>query len=198
MRKRQRPSSTKFLPHKLSVILNVDSDFADQQLAGISLFDRALSEVKQFASNNGADVVVIKDGNLQELLQKIDAEIYVIHDVLRPLVTAAQMQRTYEAIGNCHAVRATMPFTETLKSVSADGRLEATIDRDSVRRISSPEVIRKDAINFGGKVTTWSVPLINGYESCEVESDAQGIRINNLAELKVLEALLQVADPAQK
>ena len=198
MRKRQRPSSTKFLPHKLSVILNVDSDLADQQLAGISIFDRALSEATQFASNNGADVVVVKDGNLQEHLQKIDAEIFVIHDALRPLVTAAQMQRTYEALGNCHAVRATMAFTETLKSVGADGRLEATIDRDSVRRISSPEVIRKDAINFGGKVTTWSVPLINGYESCEVESDAQGIRINNQAELKVLEALLQVSDPAQK
>ena len=94
--------------------------------------------------------------------------------------------------------RATMVFTETLKSVGADGRLEATIDRDSVRRISSPEVIRKSAINFGGKSTTWSVPLKNGYQSCEVESDPQGIRINNSEELKVLEALLQVADPAQK
>ena len=198
MRKRQRPSSTKFLPHKLSVILNVDSDLADQLLRGISLFDRSLSEATQFATNNGADVVIIKDGKFEEHLQKIDAEIFVIHDALRPLVTAAQMQRTYEALGNCHAARAAMAFTETLKSVGIDGRLEATIDRDSVRRISSPEVIRKAAINFGGKVTTWSVPLINGYESCEVESDAQGIRINNLAELKILEALLQVADRAQK
>jgi 2-C-methyl-D-erythritol 4-phosphate cytidylyltransferase len=183
---------------KLSVVLNVDSALAESKLANVSLFDRAFSETTKFASNNGAEVIVIKDGKLQEHLQKIDAEIFVIHDALRPLVTAAQMQRTYEALGKCDASRATMAFTETLKTVGADGRLEATIDRDSVRRISSPEVIRKSAINFGGKLTTWSVPLVNGYESCEVESDAQGIRINNQEELKVLEALLQVPDPAQK
>ena len=198
MRKRLRPSSTKFLPHKLSVILIVDSALADQQLAGISLFDRALSEATQFAEKNDADVVVINDGALQDHLSKIDSEIFVIHDALRPLVTAEQMQRTYDALGDCHAVRATMAFTETLKTVGGDGRLEATIDRDSVRRISSPEVIRKSAINFGGKITTWSLPLINGYKSCEVESNPQGIRINNAAELRMLEALLQVADHGQK
>ena len=198
MRKRQQPSSTKFLPHKLSVILNVDSQLADQQLAGISLFNRALSEVTQFAESNGADVVVVKNGQLEAQLKEIDAEIFVIHDALRPLVSADQMQRAYEALGNCQAVRATMSFTETLKVVGPDQRLEATIDRDSVRRISSPEVIRKSAINFGGKATTWSVPLINGYQSCEVEADPQGIRINNGEELRMLEALLQLSDPAQK
>jgi 2-C-methyl-D-erythritol 4-phosphate cytidylyltransferase len=186
------------LLHKLSVILNVDSNLADQQLAGISLFNRALSAATEFAEQNGADVVVVRDGKLEEHLKQIDSEIFVIHDALRPLVTPAQMQRTLDALGNCHAARATMAFTETLKSVGADGRLEATIDRDSVRRISSPEVIRKSAINFGGKLTTWSVPLINGYESCEVESDPQGIRINNSEELRVLEALLQVADHEHK
>ena len=183
---------------KLSVFLVVDSSLADSKLAGISLFNRALSEATQFAEENSAEVVVVRDGNLQEHIQKIDAELIVIHDALRPLVNAAQMQRTLDAIGNFDAARATMVFTETLKSVGADGRLEATIDRDSVRRISSPEVIRKSAINFGGKSTTWSLPLKNGYQSCEVESDPQGIRINNSEELKVLEALLQVADPAQK
>ena len=198
MRKRQQPSSTKFLPHKLSVILNVDSQLADQLLAGISLFNRALSEATQFAESNGADVVVVKNGQLEAQLKEIDAEIFVIHDALRPLVSADQMQRTYEALGNCQAVRATMSFTETLKVVGPDQRLEATIDRDSVRRISSPEVIRKSAINFGGKATTWSVPLINGYQSCEVEADPQGIRINNGEELRMLEALLQLSDPAQK
>jgi 2-C-methyl-D-erythritol 4-phosphate cytidylyltransferase len=198
MRKRQQPSSTKFLPHKLSVILNVDSALADQHLAGISLLSRAQSEATKFANNNGAELFVIKSENLLAQLKDIDSEIFVIHDVLRPLVTAEQMQRTYDALGNCQAARATMAFTETLKTVGIDGRLEATIDRDSVRRISSPEVIRKDAINFGGKMTTWSVPLINSFTSCEVESDAHGIRINSQPELKVLEALLQVADPGQK
>jgi hypothetical protein len=198
MRKRQQPSSTKFLPHKLSVILNVDSALADQHLAGISLLSRAQSEATKFANNNSAELFVIKSENLLAQLKDIDSEIFVIHDVLRPLVTAEQMQRTYDALGNCQAARATMAFTETLKTVGIDGRLEATIDRDSVRRISSPEVIRKDAINFGGKMTTWSVPLINSFTSCEVESDAHGIRINSQPELKVLEALLQVADPGQK
>lgn len=186
------------MPHKLSVILNVDSPLANQQLAGISLFDRALSEATQFAEKNGADVVVVRNGALQSEIKNIDAEIFVINDSLRPLVTAAQMQRTLDGLGECDAARATMAFTETLKSVGPNNRLEATIDRDSVRRISGPEVVRKAAINFGGKVSTWSLPLVNGFKSCEVESDPSGIRVNNEEELKLLEALLRLSNLEQK
>lgn len=198
MRKRQRPSSTKFLPHKLSVILIADSPLANQQLAGISLFDRALSEVTQFAEKNRADVVVVKNSSLQSELKNIKADIFIIHDSLRPLVSAEQMQRTLDVLGDCDAARATMAFTETLKSVGPNKRLERTIDRDSVRRISSPEVIRKSAINFGGNLTTWSLPLVHGFQSCEVESDPQGIRVNNEEELKMLEALLRLSNLERK
>lgn len=185
------------MPHKLSVILYVDSPLANQHLAGITLFDRSLSETTQFAEKNGADVVVVKNGLLESELKNINADIFVIHDSLRPLVTSEQMQRTLDALGDCDAVRATMAFTETLKSIGLNNRLETTIDRESVRRISSPQVIRKSAINFGGKVTTWSLPLVNGFKSCEVESDPQGIRVNNVEELKMLEALLQLSNLEQ-
>lgn len=182
---------------KLSVILIVDSPLANQLLSGISLFNRALSEATLFAEQNGADVVVVNDGNLQKHLQEIDADIFVIHDALRPLVTASQMQRTYDALGKNQASRPTMAFTETLKSVGQNNRLEATIDRTKVRRISSPEVIRKTAIDFKGELTTWSVPLVADYESCEVEANPESIRINSVEEIRMLEALLQLSNPEQ-
>ena len=96
------------------------------------------------------------------------------------------------------AIRPTMAFTETIKSLDSEHRLNQTIDREKVRRISSPEVIRKSAIDFGGAIGTWTLPLINGAKTSEIESEPQGIRVNNPEELKMLEALLQLSNPAQK
>ena len=140
----------------------------------------------------------VKSDSLLETLKNKEFDTVVIHDELRPLVNQAQMQRTFDALADFDAVRPTMSFTETIKSLDENQRLNETIDREKVRRISSPEVIRKIAIDFQGQINTWSVPLRTGARTSQIESDPQGIRVNNLSELKMLAALAQLADPAQK
>ena len=187
---------------KLSVILCIDSTLVEELLNGVSLHQLALGEAITFSKANNGEVIEV---NRSELLERIktlnsesESEVIVIHDALRPLVSAAQFQRAFDALGDLDAIRPTMAFTETIKSLDSEHRLNQTIDREKVRRISSPEVIRKSAIDFNGAIGTWTLPLINGAKTSEIESEPQGIRVNNPEELKMLEALLQLSNPAQK
>ena len=184
--------------NKNLVVLTVGSDLASQLINGITLHQLALGEALSFSKAIGAQFMEIKSDELLATLQNLDFDVVVIHDELRPLVSQAQMKRTFDALGDFDAVRPTMAFTETIKSLDSEHRLNETIDREKVRRISSPDVIKRSAIDFAGKVGTWSVPLIAGAKTSQIESDPQGIRVNNLSELKMLAALAQLADPAQK
>ncbi|MFM1757466.1 MAG: 2-C-methyl-D-erythritol 4-phosphate cytidylyltransferase [Actinomycetota bacterium] len=183
---------------KTLFVLIVGSDLASQLLNGISLHQLALDEAISFSKANNAEFIEVRREELLDTLKRKEFDLVVIHDELLPLVSINQMQRTYEQIGDFAAIRPTMAFTETIKSLDSDHRLNQTIDREKVRRISSPEVIKKSAIDFDGELTTWSVPLNTGVKTSQIESDPAGIRVNNLPEIKMLAALAQLADPAQK
>ena len=181
---------------KLSVLVTVDSALVEELLNGVSLHQLALGEAITFSKANNGEVIEV---NRSELLERIktldsqsDSDVIVIHDALRPLVSAAQFQRTFDALGDLDAIRPTMAFTETIKSLDSEHRLNETIDREKVRRISSPEVIKRGAIDFGGRATTWSVPLKAGSKFGEVQADAESIRINCTEELQLISAFLQL------
>jgi hypothetical protein len=76
-------------------------------------------------------------------------DLVAIHDSQRPLTRTAQFHRTVEAlIGDVDAVRPAAAFTETLKAVTPDQMIEKTIDRTSMLRISTPEIIRFERNTF--------------------------------------------------
>lgn len=202
MRSRQQQSLMKYSHHNLLdkklFCLIVGSDLASQLLNGFSLHQLALGEAFSFCKTIGAELVEVKREDLLSTLQSKEFDLVIIHDELLPLVSASQMQRTLDELGQAGAIRPTMAFTETIKSLDAEHRLNQTIDREKVRRISSPEVITSAAIDFAGEISTWSLPLKANTQTLQIESEAQGIRVNNVEEIKILEALLQLADPAQK
>lgn len=180
---------------KLSVLLVADSPLVRELLNKVSLHQLALDEAISFSNENSGQLIEVDSDSLLETIKNLDSEIIVIHDALRPLVSAKQMQRTLDALGEFDAVRPTMAFTETIKSLDADNYLNQTIDREKVRRISGPEVIRKSAIDFDcsnsdKKSRSWSVPLIAGAKVNEVAADPESIRINSVAELRYMNALL--------
>ena len=174
---------------QLSVFLITDNPLADKLLNGVSLHQLALGEANSFCRANHAELIEVSAAKLLGAVQNSKSEIVVIHDLLHPLVNAAQFQRTFDALSGFDAVRPTMAFTETIKSVDQAGRLDQTIDRSQFRRISSPEVIRFSAIDFLGKKGTWSVPLIQNAQLSEVEADPKTIRINSESELEFFKAL---------
>jgi len=118
-------------------------------------------------------------------------EIIGIHDTQRPLTRTAQFHRVLGALaGDAGAARPDMAFTETLKVVDSDNVLTRTVDRNSIRRLSTPEFYNKNVIDFNGPASTWFLPLKAGTTTTEVETDPESLRANSAAEVELLEALL--------
>ena len=119
------------------------------------------------------------------------ADLVMIHDSQRPLTQQAQFERVYAALtSDIDAVRPVSPFTETLKSIDAEGFVDETIDRTSMMRISTPELIRYSAIDFHGVASTWFVPLNNAAKTAVVDADADSARINSEKEIELMGYLL--------
>ncbi|MGI9226922.1 MAG: 2-C-methyl-D-erythritol 4-phosphate cytidylyltransferase [Candidatus Nanopelagicaceae bacterium] len=206
------------MPHKLSVIVTVGGPVALQSLNGANLIAAALTSAYQFSRETSLSnrlYVATKDidalrnatrdlsidflelqcdptkpGDLARALEPLEFEMVAIHDAQRPLTRSAQFHRTLEGLFGCDAVRPTMAFTETLKAVNESSELTHTIDRTKVRRISSPEIIRRTVIDFGGNENTWTLPLTKEARLSEVEADPESVRINSADEVTLMEAFL--------
>lgn len=125
------------------------------------------------------------------LKQSQSFDLVAIHDSQRPLTRTAQFHRTIEALlGDVEAARPAAAFTETLKVVTADQIIQRTIDRKSVLKISTPEIIRFQAIDFGGNSSTWFVPLKIGTKTSTVDADPESLRINSQAEITLMESFV--------
>ena len=118
-------------------------------------------------------------------------DLVAIHDSQRPLTRTTQFHRAIEAlIGDVDAVRPVSEFTETLKAVNADATIERTIDRTSMQRVSTPEVMRTSAIDFDGKESTWFVPLKADAKISTVDADPESLRVNSSAEITLMESFV--------
>jgi hypothetical protein len=203
---------------KLSVVVTVNSEVAYEELSGDSLISLALTTANNFcietslksqlfvAAQNISELRKATDGlnfKFQELrcnpsdpielaaaVKDLDFEIIAIHDAQRPITRGAQFHRTLEGLFGCDAVRPSMAFTETLKEINSEKLLTQTIDRTKVRRISSPEIIRRSVIDFEGTSSEWSLPLLDSARLSEVEADPESLRINSRDEITLMEAFL--------
>ena len=125
------------------------------------------------------------------LLNTKAAELVIIHDSQRALTKVAQFQRVLEALTpDIDAVRPVSPFTETLKAIDAHQFIEGTIDRNSMKKISTPELIRYSAIDFKGTSSTWFVPIKADAKLATVDADSESARINSEKEIELMKHLL--------
>ena len=124
--------------------------------------------------------------SLEGLLENIHAVL--IHDASRPMTSKAQFGAVLAAFNDeTDAVRPAMPFTETLKIVGDDLVIRQTLDRSSVLRISTPELIRVSAINFAGTDCGWFLPLKKGARTTHIEASPDGLRINTEEDRNLME-----------
>jgi 2-C-methyl-D-erythritol 4-phosphate cytidylyltransferase len=189
----------------LKVVVAVTSPIAFQTLGSTSILAASFATAKTFAQSivNGQVAIAVADAssvsdfdceilicdpnNRIALAAAIKAgapcDVVAIHDSQRPLTTIAQFQAAFDALtDDVDAVRPVAPFTETLKAVDAHGNIVETIDRTSMMRISTPEIIRVSAIDFDGNSSTWSVPLTSGAKITTVAAEPESLRVNSLAE----------------
>ena len=192
----------------------ITSPIAFHQLKNQTILSTCIKAAQGFvASTNGAQLAIAgsaadlakvadidcekivcdpnKPGDLAGALRNTDIDLVMIHDSQRPLTNQAQFERVYAAlVGNIDAVRPVSPFTETLKSIDASNFIDETIDRNSMMRVSTPELIRYSAIDFAAVASTWFVPLTKIAKTAIVEADPDSARINSEKEIELMSYLL--------
>ena len=199
----------------LKVVVAITSPIAFHQLKNQSILSTCIKSAQLFVASvsgshlaiagTAADLSKIADldceklvcdpNNPSELAAAIKkssaAELVMVHDSQRPLTQQAQFERVYAALtSDIDAVRPVSPFTETLKSIDADNFIDETIDRTSMMRISTPEIVRSSAIDFDGSASTWFVPLKGSAKTTLVDADADSARINSEKEIELMGYLL--------
>jgi 2-C-methyl-D-erythritol 4-phosphate cytidylyltransferase len=77
-----------------------------------------------------------------------EAELVVIHDAVRPLVTCGMISACAEAARQHGACIVARPVWDTLKRVSESGRIEATLPRERVWMAQTPQAFQSAVIRM--------------------------------------------------
>jgi 2-C-methyl-D-erythritol 4-phosphate cytidylyltransferase len=108
--------------------------------------------VEQAAPGMAADVVPGGSSRSRSVANGLEAvpeaEIVVVHDAARPLVTTELVERSVsqlERLG-CDAAIAASRATDTIKEADAGGRVRATLERSSLWAVQTPQAFRAEAL----------------------------------------------------
>jgi len=77
-------------------------------------------------------------------LQSLDSEtdIVVVHDGVRPFVSANLIRETIEAARIIGAAITAIPVSDTIKKVNEEGLVERTVDRSGLWRVQTPQTFQ--------------------------------------------------------
>ena len=81
-------------------------------------------------------------------LQRIDAgvDLVVVHDGVRPFVTETVLLATLACAAEHGAAVSAIPLRDTLKRVSPQGEVEATVPRENLWRTQTPQAFRRQLL----------------------------------------------------
>ena len=82
-------------------------------------------------------------------LQRLDpgVDLVVVHDGVRPFVTETVLQQTLAGAAQYGAAVSAIPLSDTLKRVSLQGEVEATVPRDNLWRTQTPQAFRRHLLH---------------------------------------------------
>ena len=199
----------------LKVVVAITSPIAFHQLKNQTVLHTCIQSAQSFVASlssahlaiagTAADLVKTADIDCEKVVcdpnnpanfasalkLAVPAELVMIHDSQRPLTSLAQFERVFAALtSDIDAARPVSPFTETLKSITADGIIDQTIDRTSMMRVSTPQLIKISAIDYTTSNSTWFVPLNSSAKTATVNADPESARINSEKEIELMSYLL--------
>lgn len=128
-----------------------------------------------------------------------DADVVLIHDGARPLVTAAIVERALRAAAAGTGAIAAVPLADTLKRVTDDGTITATVDRRHLWRAQTPQAFPRsmivDAYRRAAEeavLATDDAALVERYGGrvVVVDGDVRNLKVTRPADLIFAELLL--------
>jgi 2-C-methyl-D-erythritol 4-phosphate cytidylyltransferase len=129
-----------------------------------------------------------------------EADVFVVHDAARPLVTRELVQRCIDALEpGIDGAIAAVPMTDTVKQVASDGRVLRTLDRSQLWAVQTPQVFKADILRralerdaaalAAATDDAWLVDDVGGVITV-VESFPENIKVTSDSDLRIVEALL--------
>ncbi len=123
------------------------------------------------------------------------ADVVLIHDAARPLVSHDVIRRTIEAAAASGAAIAAMRASDTVKQVDEDRHVAATLPRERIYLAQTPQAFRvdvlRDALRLGGDATDEAALAERaGHRVAVVDGDVRNMKITTPDDLAVAERLL--------
>jgi len=122
-----------------------------------------------------------------------------VHDAARPLVTAAHFRAALDALADADCAIAAAPLTDTVKEAGEDRLVTATLDRERLWAIQTPQAFRRAvlerALDCDGATLAratddaWLVEQAGGTVRI-VESTPENFKVTTPHDLKVAGLLL--------
>jgi 2-C-methyl-D-erythritol 4-phosphate cytidylyltransferase len=111
-------------------------------------------------------------------LQRLEADIalVVVHDGVRPFVPEALVQETVRHAALYGAAIAAVPVKDTLKRVSVIGEVEATVPRDGLWRVQTPQAFQYHVLQAAFR-HAWAQGVVATDEAGLVEALGQRVRV---------------------
>jgi 2-C-methyl-D-erythritol 4-phosphate cytidylyltransferase/2-C-methyl-D-erythritol 2,4-cyclodiphosphate synthase len=132
------------------------------------------------------------------------ADVVVIHDAARPLVTGALIERTVEAAAATGAAIAAVRASDTVKRAGPSGEIVGTLPRDEIFLAQTPQAFRvsvlRDALALQQEGTDEAALAERaGHLVRLVEGDSRNLKITTPEDLAMAERLLGgAAAPAMR
>lgn len=130
-----------------------------------------------------------------------DAEVVLVHDAARPLLTAELVRSTLAAVarpGMAGAIAAA-PVTDTIKQAGADGLVARTLDRAGLWAVQTPQAFRRAALERALDVPddvlaqatddAWLVERAGGSVAV-VPASPENLKVTTTLDLELAELLL--------
>lgn len=121
-----------------------------------------------------------------------EADVVVVHDAARPLLTRELVERCIAGLEGYDGAVAAARVTDTVKEVDADGRVQRTLDRATLWAIQTPQVfnaaVLRSALNVpleALRTATDDASLIEdlGGSVRVVEAPPENFKVTSLSDL---------------
>ena len=124
-----------------------------------------------------------------------DADVVVVHDAARPMVSPGLIDRTLAAAVEHGAALAALRATDTVKRAGADGLVKETVPRDQVYLAQTPQAFHVDVLRIAlssGMEATDEATLVEraGFPVRLVEGDPRNVKITTAADVALAERLM--------